>query len=93
MCFFSSSESSLYPSFVIRATSKLSPLAESLFIAESIALTTIGTDSFTFTVSSDPGSAPVIDLVAHPVLGQIGPVRGTGVGVQSYDLTASLEQQ
>src|SRR5207249_4964597 len=48
MCFFSSSVSSLYPSFVIRATSKLSPLAESLFMAESIALTTIGTDSFTF---------------------------------------------
>ncbi len=52
-----------------------------------------GVLTFTFTVSSDPGSAPVIDLVAHPVLGQIGPVQGTGIGVQSYDLTASLEQQ
>jgi hypothetical protein len=52
-----------------------------------------GVLTFTFTVSSDPGSAPVVDLVAHPVLGQIGPVQGTGIGVQSYDLTTSLEQQ
>jgi carbohydrate binding protein with CBM56 domain len=52
-----------------------------------------GVLTFTFPVSSDPGSAPVIDLVAHPVLGQIGPVVGTGIGVQSYDLTASLVRQ
>src|SRR5439155_27134618 len=35
-------------SFVIRPISELSPLAESLFMAEWIALTTIGTDSLTF---------------------------------------------
>ena len=52
-----------------------------------------GVLSFTFTVSSDPGSAPVIDLVAHPTLGQIGPLQGTGIGVQSYDLTTSLVAQ
>jgi hypothetical protein len=52
-----------------------------------------GVLTFTFAVSSDPGSAPVIDLVAHPELGQIGPVQGTGVGVQSYDLVTSLVQQ
>jgi hypothetical protein len=55
-----------------------------------------GVLTFTFTVSSDPGSAPVITLVAHPVLGQFGPsggIPGEGIGVESYDLTASLEQQ
>src|SRR6184192_2508097 len=57
MCFFSSSVSSLYPpSFVISATSKLSPLAESRFIAESIALTTTGTDSLTVICSFHPDS-------------------------------------
>jgi hypothetical protein len=65
--------------------------------AEQEQTTSGGTESgvltFTFTVSSDPGSAPVIDLVAHPVLGQVGPLVGTGIGVASYDLTASLEQQ
>jgi hypothetical protein len=49
-----------------------------------------GVLTFTFTVTSDPGSAPVVDLVSHPVLGQIGPVQGTGIGIESFTLTASL---
>jgi hypothetical protein len=52
-----------------------------------------GVLTFTFDVASDPGSAPVIDLVAHPVLGHLGPVEGTGIGVESYTLTASLTKR
>ena len=49
-----------------------------------------GVITFTFTVASAPGTAPVVDLVSHPVLGQIGPIQGTGLGVESFALTASL---
>lgn len=52
-----------------------------------------GVLTFTFTVSSDPGSAPVLDFVAHPTLGQIGPLQNTGIGIQSYDLTTTLVQK
>jgi hypothetical protein len=52
-----------------------------------------GVLTYTFSVSSDPGSAPVIELIAHPVLGNLGPVQGTGIGVESYDVTASLVKQ
>lgn len=52
-----------------------------------------GVITFTFDVAADPGSSPVVQLIAHPVLGHLGPVEGTGIGVQSYELTASLTSQ
>ena len=56
-------------------------------------ITSAGTLTFTFDVASDPGSTPVINLVARPVLGQIGPLTNTGIGIDSYDLSASLTRQ
>ena len=35
----------------------------------------------------------VVDLVVHPVLGHLGPVEGTGIGVESYTISASLAAQ
>ncbi|HEY2515044.1 MAG TPA: hypothetical protein VGI39_29465 [Polyangiaceae bacterium] len=52
-----------------------------------------GVLTFTFNVASDPGSAPAVQLIAHPVLGHLGPVEGTGIGVQSYELTGSLTSE
>ena len=49
-----------------------------------------GAQTLTFTVGSCPGPAAVLDVVAHPVLGHIGPVEGTGILIQSYQVTASL---
>ncbi len=49
-----------------------------------------GTIQMDFTVASDPGVAPVVTLTAHPVLGHVGPVEGTGIATQSYDVTPSL---
>src|SRR6266571_3884721 len=73
MCFFSSSVSSLYPSLDITATSKLSPLAESRFIAESIARTSTGTDSLTFIVSfHSDSSTPYASGDPEPVECRVG---------------------
>jgi hypothetical protein len=52
-----------------------------------------GVLTFTFNVASAPGGAPVVDLVVHPVLGHLGPVEGTGIGVESYTISASLAAQ
>lgn len=52
-----------------------------------------GIVTYTFAVASDPGSAPVVDLVVRPVLGHLGPVEGTGIGVESYTISASLAAQ
>ena len=49
-----------------------------------------GTLTYDFTVSGDPGATPVLDVTAHPALGHIGPVEGTGILIQSYTITASL---
>jgi hypothetical protein len=49
-----------------------------------------GTLTFDFTVDSDPGAAPVLDVTAHPALGHIGPLDGIGILIQSYTVTASL---
>jgi hypothetical protein len=46
--------------------------------------------TYDFTVSGDPGATPVLDVTAHPALGHIGPVEGTGILIQSYTVTASL---
>jgi hypothetical protein len=48
-----------------------------------------GALTYDFTVG-DPGATPVLDVTAHPALGHVGPIDGTGILIQSYSVSASL---
>jgi hypothetical protein len=44
----------------------------------------------TFTVGALGDAPPVLEVTAHPVLGNIGPLQNLGIGFQTYRVTATL---